>query len=318
MLSRFVEISRKDGISEALAGVKRFYEDEISLDEKIRIKLFLLRNGAVVQKDIHGSQMQVDIRQKGVHADLALNGTREKYSIKHYEKRLKELGKRYNDVVILDIGANIGHLALLAAKQIPHARVHAFEPDPRNKDWLEKNISLNKYGNIETSNFAFGSEQGTSTLQIHKESNLSKMTSVSTDHQNIEKTVEVDVTTIDQALENIETGPDTLVVLRMDTEEYEYEILKGATQLLQSNNPIYTFIELHYRHVPLKDLEQFISRFEQNGLFVEQIRDGLGRRKEPVGSDWSDFHNVINNGLGYPWRFDEVSSGLTHLFAYRE
>ena len=317
MISRFFSIAREDGLSEAIAGAKRYYEDNVFLGHRLRIQFLRWRHEPIIQKEIHGSQMKLDTRQKGVHTDLALYGTREKHSMEYYKQRLAELGEEYEDVVVLDIGANIGHLALLAASQIPHARVYAFEPDPRNNKWLTENIRLNNYNNIETSELAFGSTPGTATLQIHQESNLSKISDVTTDDDNIEKTVEVKVTTIDDIMRDIETTSETLVVLRMDTEEYEFEIFKGANELLESDLPLYTFTELHYRHVSLEELEWLVNRLDDCGLSVEQIRDGLGRHEEPIGSNWNDFREVKDDGLSYPWRFDKVSVGLTHLFAHR-
>lgn len=55
---------------------------------------------------------------------------------------------RPNDIV-LDIGANIGYIALLSASRVGDGgRVYAFEPMPSIVDKLRENIALNGYSNV--------------------------------------------------------------------------------------------------------------------------------------------------------------------------
>ena len=45
---------------------------------------------------------------------------------------------------VLDLGANIGYYAVMAAKKIGNeGKIYAIEPDPRNIELLKKNISIN-------------------------------------------------------------------------------------------------------------------------------------------------------------------------------
>ncbi len=54
-------------------------------------------------------------------------------------------------MTFIDLGANIGYFTVIAAQCVgAEGKVYAFEPDPTNHAYLNKNISLNRLQNIET------------------------------------------------------------------------------------------------------------------------------------------------------------------------
>jgi FkbM family methyltransferase len=55
---------------------------------------------------------------------------------------------RHNPDLIVDVGANVGAFACMAAHIHPQAIVHAFEPSPPHADQLEQNAALNGLHNI--------------------------------------------------------------------------------------------------------------------------------------------------------------------------
>ncbi len=50
--------------------------------------------------------------------------------------------------MVVDVGANVGAFACLAARTHPQAVVHAFEPSPEHADLFEKNVALNQLTNV--------------------------------------------------------------------------------------------------------------------------------------------------------------------------
>lgn len=65
------------------------------------------------------------------------------------EVLMAELFRRavHPGAVVLDLGAFVGYFALLAARESgPEGRVYAFEPDPRDRPWLERNVEANGLG----------------------------------------------------------------------------------------------------------------------------------------------------------------------------
>jgi len=69
--------------------------------------------------------------------------------------------------VVLDIGANVGLISLLAAKRVGGTgRVYAFEPVPEIFVRLQENIALNGFNNIEPVPLALSSQRGMATISI--------------------------------------------------------------------------------------------------------------------------------------------------------
>lgn len=67
--------------------------------------------------------------------------------------------------VAVDIGANVGSVALCLAKTVgPGGTVHAFEPQRQIFQYLSGNAGLNGYTNLRCINAAVGAENGTIAL----------------------------------------------------------------------------------------------------------------------------------------------------------
>ncbi|HEX6695121.1 MAG TPA: FkbM family methyltransferase [Longimicrobiales bacterium] len=136
---------------------------------------------------------------------------------------------REGDVVV-DAGANIGHLALLAATLIGKSgRVDAIEAHPLIARYLQKNVDLNNASHVHVHVTAVGSTPGAITF-----------TDAASDDQNAVSTegrgVTVPVTTLDSLLDSALTRVD---LLKIDVEGYELHALRGATALLQRTACVY-------------------------------------------------------------------------------
>lgn len=148
--------------------------------------------------------------------------------------------------VCFDIGANIGIYSIIMAHLVgPTGEVRAFEPDPQNWPWIEKNAAQNNLSQISVHKYAVGEVEGKTTL--YQDTSTSRTSSLvegvwAPDRNKLEH-VEVDVLPLDQFLQ---TTPK-LNFLKMDVETFEYEALCGAKQLLQTHHPI-LLLELSDRH----------------------------------------------------------------------
>jgi len=66
---------------------------------------------------------------------------------------------------VLDIGANVGFFSLLCSRLVGSSgRVIAFEPFPRNVDFIHRHITLNSVSNIEVRPVAIADKQGTANF----------------------------------------------------------------------------------------------------------------------------------------------------------
>ena len=92
-------------------------------------------DGNFVVREIHGSEMVLDIRDEGINRDLLLYGTREKLSSERFINELREFATDVRrDITVLDVGANIGYFAFLEANVLSRtgARIAGTTVRPRS------------------------------------------------------------------------------------------------------------------------------------------------------------------------------------------
>ncbi|MBA7599970.1 hypothetical protein ES703_07016 [subsurface metagenome] len=192
----------------------------------------LWRKDPLIVKDIQGSKMYLNIRDKGVSRELALVSIREKLLTETLQGEL-----RGGDCV-LDIGANIGYYALMEARLVgPQGKVYAIEPVPHNIQLLQDSVQLNNYGNIEIFQQAIGQHDGTLPLYISDHPNWCSFYPTG----KVVGQIDVTVNSLDSFLKD-KRCPN---IIRMDVEGYEYEIVNGMRTLLESGVPLALFIEFH-------------------------------------------------------------------------
>ena len=74
---------------------------------------------------------------------------------------------------MVDIGANIGYMTLVAARATPEGTVYAFEPSPREFDMLLQNLRLAGSRNVVPFPIGLGASASRSTLYLQGEGNPS-------------------------------------------------------------------------------------------------------------------------------------------------
>lgn len=166
-------------------------------------------------------------------------------------RNILDLGDTY-----IDVGANIGDLALYAKKIVgDDGYVLAIEPHPKIYTYLVKNIMKNNL-NIITKQVAIGDKKG----EIH-------FTNKRSDDQNhIEKNggITINITTLDDLLHDIEK----INLLKIDIEGYEYFSLLGAKNILHKVDVIYFELwQQHLDRVGVKKEDIFILLLEYGFSF---------------------------------------------------
>jgi FkbM family methyltransferase len=218
----------------------------------------LLRKDSVIVRDIQGSRMYLDIRDKGVSRELALMSIREALFTQELQGALKE-----GDCVV-GIGANIGYYSLMEARLVgPRGKVYAIEPVPHNMQLLEDSIRLNNYGNIETFRLAIGRSNGISTLYLSDHPNWCSLYPP----RKIIGQINIEVASLDSFLKD-RRRPD---LIRMDVEGYEYEILMGMRGLLESNIPLKLFIEFHPHIMGPQRAAAFLSTLKEHRFQLKKV-----------------------------------------------
>ena len=93
--------------------------------------------------NIYNYKMLIPLQYDGIGRALYMYGARE---LDHKWMIDNELSPGN---IVLDLGANIGYYSIMLAKKIgSFGKIYAIEPDPRNIEFLEKNIKLNNISDI--------------------------------------------------------------------------------------------------------------------------------------------------------------------------
>ncbi|HWC12710.1 MAG TPA: FkbM family methyltransferase [Acidimicrobiales bacterium] len=142
--------------------------------------------------------------------------------------------------VTLDVGAHVGYFSLLAALANRSGTVHAFEPLPAARARLERNLSLNRLGNVFVHAVALADRSGSAEFfyvpdSIPSSSSLSRPFMESIVAKDRLAVAEVSVTTGDQfvAAHDIEK----VDLVKIDTEATEDAVLEGMVDTLERDGP---------------------------------------------------------------------------------
>ena len=147
---------------------------------------------------------------------------------------------------VLDVGANSGFYALLAAHAAPQARVHAFEPFPDALRWLRANLELNNVQHrVVVNEAAAGDAQGSFKLYVPEKrfgETLETSSSLESDFRpKHHAVIDVRVETLDAYAAQAQL--QSVALLRADVEGAEYRVLGGARRVLDTFRP-FVFVEV--------------------------------------------------------------------------
>lgn len=137
---------------------------------------------------------------------------------------------KFQEGAIVEVGANVGTETISLADIAKKQHVHAFEPVPFNFEYLKQIKTKNKASNLHIYNEAVSDKEG--SLLFHepevKHSGSGFLTNTAT-----EKTIEVATVTLDDKLKAISALSSILI----DVEGFEYQVLEGATTLVDRFRP---------------------------------------------------------------------------------
>jgi FkbM family methyltransferase len=165
--------------------------------------------------------------------------------------------------IVVDIGAHIGLYTIISSKRVGfNGKVIAIEAHPENFEILNRNIQLNHLTNVIALNYAAYSEE--ERLKLYLPSGESGFTKYNTIMPKFakrdEKFVEVTANTLDNLLQS--NGIRAVNWIKIDVEGAEFEVLKGAHNVLSESKDIALLIELHgspYEYRP--KIEEFIKLY---------------------------------------------------------
>jgi FkbM family methyltransferase len=165
---------------------------------------------------------------------------------------------------VLDIGAHHGLYTLLASKLVGSGgKVIAFEPSPRERRLLARNLRLNFSSNVRIETFALGSGPSKANLFLVEggEDGCNSLRPPAT--AGITRTVSVDVLSLDDYLSN--PGLGRVDFVKLDVEGAEREVLRGAVSLLHSSSRPLFLVEVQDIRTspwgyPAREIVQLLDR----------------------------------------------------------
>jgi FkbM family methyltransferase len=193
--------------------------------------------------------------------------------------------------IIFDVGAHKGESINLFLKNMTINKIISFEASPLNFKFLEinkKNLEK-KFPNtkITIENIALGSDSKTIVFKQFNESSSSTMNDINQESKyfkkkfnllnfrnkkNIYKSFKLKTETLDNYMKK--NNFDKISFLKMDTEGYEYEILKGLKKRIEFIDTI--MFEHHYDNMIVKkytfsDINYFLKKNNFNQIYKSKM-----------------------------------------------
>jgi len=173
---------------------------------------------------------------------------------------------------ILDIGANVGNTAISFVAAFPEARVDCFEPVAETYRQLVDNL---RHTRCQCHRLGVGAKAGETMIHVGGEAVYSSIVDAS---EGTSQEV-ITITTVDDFVAS--HAIETVDLLKIDTEGYDLEVLKGAEATIRRGGIRFVYTEVGFlgsaRHVTLPAMMDYLipRGFAFLGLYEQS-------------SDWKD------------------------------
>lgn len=208
------------------------------------------------------------------------------------------------DPIVFDVGANDGETVAEFLHAFPEAHVVAFEPYAACCEQLARRFLKN--ANVRVHNIALGAERSAAQLNLYSGNRMNSLLRLADDPQNpMAKsfqpvgTAEVTVETLDAFCHD--HGFTSIDVLKVDTQGYDLEVLKGAARLLAEHRIKAVLLEVNF--VPM--YERQASFPELHGLLSAsgyRLVDFYNQLRSDGVTAWCDACYVSTDRLDVPRR----------------
>lgn len=178
------------------------------------------------------------------------------------------------DGVMIDVGAHCG--SFLLRHRHAFETIYALEPSPDDYEALLRNVDLTGAPNVVPIQMAAGEAPGRMHLYINTPATNSL---VGTSDQPY---VDVNVTTLDDLLEQRATPPGEVRLLKVDVEGGEMLVLRGSTRLLSVGAPILVVEANTESHA--QELRSYLEPFGYRQECTLDIRNLIFRKLQAIST----------------------------------
>ena len=171
-----------------------------------------------------------------------------------------------NPEICIDIGANRGSYSTFILENC-NSKVLAFEPFPKTFKQLKK-IRSNYYKRFFIFNIGLGEKKTFKYLNYNI--NNSQWANFNSEVNKIDylkknkNTVKCKINTLDNIVRINKKLKNKIDLIKIDTEGYEYEVLKGAKKTIEKFKPKYIQIEYNWHHLFKNVNLYYFSKFLKN------------------------------------------------------
>jgi FkbM family methyltransferase len=174
-------------------------------------------------------QLKID-RSRTIGASIYWTGFHEFRELLFLHDFLKE------DMVLLDVGANVGEYTLFAAKRLLNGKVISFEPMPTLRGLLDENIRLNNFQNVKVWSYGLSDREGSFPIYTTEDVTNEGLSTFFPSDNLKQRSINVEVKTLDRECENLQL--DRLDFIKMDIEGSELKALHGAHNTIKCFRPL--------------------------------------------------------------------------------
>src|SRR5919107_1777738 len=225
-------------------GRKR--RDRIFIEQGFDFNTFLYRVFKVLRLD-NSMLLKISVPKYDYKFYCRINREDLVFMTNHEDDIIEHFTPKQGDIVV-DIGAHMGRYTIIASKRVgTNGKVVAIEAHPGNFEMLNRNIKLNQLANVIPLNYAVYSKETKIKLYLpEEESGYTIYNTIMSNRAGTEdKFVDVNAQTVDYLLELNQIKEERKNWIKIDVEGAEFEVLKGATNVLSKSKDIALLIEIH-------------------------------------------------------------------------
>lgn len=237
-----------------------------------------------IMVEVHGNKYYLKASDRGMTPMLLSKNNYEAAEIRLVKQSIK------TDMTVVDIGANIGYFTLLFSQLSgKNGRVLAFEPEPENLGFLEKNIQVNNCKNIEVVAVALAESKGYIDFFVpeHTRSTASMVASNLIYEKGVNK-ISVPTESLDEYLSSI--GVSKVDFIKIDVQGAENIVFKGGQKTLAQEH---LSIMMEYWPYGMNkagtNVSEYLKMFEQYNFTFFELKEN-GNLLEPITVD-----ELLNN-----------------------
>ena len=191
----------------------------------------------------------------------------------------------HDDLLVFDIGANVGQFARKTKRALPNAHVESFEPIPSTFDSLVENVS--SCSDVACHRIAFSDHSGPITMSAEPLAVSNRIVADGEREASI-PVATVEAWTVDDYLE--EHPFPFIHLLKIDTEGHDMAVLEGARQTLRARKVgvIQSELTFYPDNKEFCQFDEIASYLGQLGMRFVGITTTCCMQDRPSRIAWSD------------------------------